>query len=111
MSNFNKKQQAILNKEFKIDGALHHSITRDDFESFPCPMLAWNWTDEQMETLAKNISLNFDYYEYPTYLVDELEDEFYSIIEKEALDMGMKYYDDLTEEEFGKQKDAWNNIK
>jgi hypothetical protein len=113
MSNFNRKQNEILEKEFKIKGASNHSITRGEFEGFPCPMLAWNWSDEQMEKLAENISLEFNYDEYPTneIEIDNLEDEFYSVIENEALNLGMRYYEDLSDDEITKLNVEWNNIK
>lgn len=112
-SKFNQKQNEILEKEFKIKGASRHSITRGEFESFPDPMLAWNWTDEQMEKLAENISLEFGYDEYPTNEndINELEDWYYRVMENEAIKLGMQYYEDMTDEEIDELNAEFDKIK
>lgn len=110
----NTKQLSILNKEFKVKGTTNHSITRGEFEGFPCPMNAWNWSDEKMQKLADAIGLELYYYDYqPTNETEQedLEDEFYGIMENIAIDMGMKYYEDMTEEEREKDKEEWNNVR
>ena len=52
-----QKQIEILEKEFDVFGIPDSlTITRSTYETLPCAMLAWNWSDEQMEELAKNIN-------------------------------------------------------
>ena len=56
----NKKQEEILYKEFRVNDRF--TITRGDYEGFPCAMVAYNWTDEQMEELAKEVGEELEGY-------------------------------------------------
>lgn len=69
----NTKQVSILNKEFKIKGANHHSITRCEFEGLPDPMIDWNWGVAKMQELADRISEQFGYDECPTVEIEQAE--------------------------------------
>jgi hypothetical protein len=109
-TNLSPRQNEILNKEFKVNSGFN--ITRGEFEGFPCPMVACNWSDKRMEELAEEINKNF----YPSVAntpseLEELEDEFYSVMENTAVRMGMKYYGDLTESQEREIEDYWNSVK
>ena len=108
----NKKQEQILNKRFKVNK--HISITRGDYENMPCPMLAWNWSDEKMTELAKNIKQNL-YYKNQEETIYKNFPPFpplvWAVIEKEAIKMGMRYYEDLDKKEFSINKSEWEQIK
>ena len=103
----NKKQEQILNKKFKVNR--HFSITRSDYEDMPDPMEARNWSDEKMTELAKSIKLNLC--EYDKNDKEAMEDNFWYTMEKEAVKMGMRYYEDLDEEEMNKSDSEWEQIK
>lgn len=107
----NAKQLEIISRQFNVTNEF--SLTRGEFEGFPCPMVACLWTDEQMEELADKVKQNFSYDTLPTNSneLDELEEEWYNIIEKCALDLGMKYYEDLTDKEVTEIDNKWNSIK
>lgn len=105
--NEKKNKEEIMNKEFRVSE--HFTISRGDYESFPCPMFAWKWTDEQMEELAKSIGQKLCRYDEND--PDGMEDDFWITMEDEAVAMGMQYYDDLTKAEFESQNREWNNIK
>lgn len=106
----NERQKELLNKKFNVKGEFN--ITRYDFESFPCPLMAWKWSDEQMSELAEKIRCSFDY-DGETFPLDDddTEDYWYKVIEDCAVGMGMVYYEDLSKEEYIKQKEEWSNIK
>lgn len=116
----NEKQIELLTKEFEVCGKNPYTthkewvITRSEYESFPCPLIAWNWTDEQMEELAKECRKKFNV-EFDSItdndVEDWVEDYFYKVIENTAVRMGMQYYDDLTDEEFNEMQEKFNNIK
>lgn len=101
-----KKQERILAKEFKVNDKF--SITRRDYEWFPCAMLAWNWTDEQMAELAKNIAKELENYTFAAENEDDEEDTFYREMENVAVRMGMKYYDDLNDGDLDELEMIWN---
>jgi hypothetical protein len=103
----NKKQETILNKEFKVND--HFCITRSDYEDMPCAMMAWNWTDEQMQKLASNIAVELC--EYDENDEEGMDDDFWKTMENVAVRMGMAYYEDMTDEEFNKQNEEWEKIK
>lgn len=114
----NRKQEELLRKEFPVAGT-HQSITRHLYEvEYPCSMQAWNWTDEQMEKLAKMISGECsDCNDEVKLLENGNEDErdewfgyFYEFCENCAVRMGMRYYEDMTDEEFKAQNSEWNAI-
>ena len=102
----NKKQKEILYKEFKVNE--HFSITRDDYEGMPCSMIAFNWTDEQMQDLANKIDKGLCPYDEND--GEAMEDDFWATMENVAVRNGMRYYEDLTEEEFRKLKKEWKEI-
>jgi hypothetical protein len=96
----------ILNKEFKVNE--HFSITRDDYESFPCAMIAFNWSDEEMEKLAKQIEKELAPYDEE--YAEGCEEDFWATMENVAVRMGMQYYEDLTDEEEEKINEEWENL-
>lgn len=118
-----KGVSAYMHKEFEI--CLGWSISRDDYEGFPCAMRAWNWDDEKMTELAKSIAKVFEpviYDEQGKEIIvsmgevvspeleesyDDLYDEFYAAIENCACDMGMQYYEDLSGEDYEKEELAF----
>jgi len=104
----NAKQLEIISKPFNVTEDFN--LTRAEFEYFPCPMVACLWTDEQMEELADKVKKEFVYERFSTEL-EELENEWYRVIEKCAIEMGMKYYEDLSKEELEEVKNKWENIK
>ena len=88
-------------------------VSRGDYEGMPSPMYAGEFDDEKMQNLAEEIyqSLRYEY----GYSDDELhvlftnpdacEDEkmnghFWIEMETIAVNMGMRYYEDMTEEEY-----------
>jgi hypothetical protein len=99
----------LLYKQFPIYTAKKHSITRGDYEGLPCAMKAWDWSDKQMAELADNIASMFGYDSYPEdeNEREELESDFWSVMENEAIKMGMTYYEDMTEEEYQADKTAF----
>lgn len=78
-----------MNKEFPIEGT-EFTISRMDYESLPCPMKAWDWTDQQMQDLAAEIST-----EQPRNY-----EEYWAEMESAACALGMIYYEDMTQEEY-----------
>lgn len=102
----NEKQMAILDKEFVVDN--HFSISRADYESMPCAMLAWNWSDEKMQELADRIDARLGS-DYPNEF--EMEDDFWQTMEDEAIRMGMEYYEDMTDERIAELDNEWSKIK
>lgn len=107
----NAKQLEIISKRFEVTDDF--SLTRSEFESFPCPMVACLWSDEQMEELAKRVKRNFrcDFLPTNRYELDDLENEWYRVIEDCALEMGMRYYEDLSKEEYEEINNKWETIK
>lgn len=106
----NRKQLEIISKEFPVVGDF--SLTRGEFEGFPCPMVACLWSDEQMQELADKVRGEFDY-DVPTTEEEwqDLDDQWYRVIENCALDLGMKYYEDLSEGEREEIDNKWETIK
>lgn len=112
-----KKDDEILFKEFSHNGV---TITRDDFESMPCPMFAKELGDDVMQKIAKAayeylIGIGWEDSQVSKYLgdrkkkasefdstevieLDAIEADFWSFIEKAAIENGMKYYEDIKEE-------------
>lgn len=107
----NKKQQEILHKEFRVNDRF--VITRDDYEGFPCAMVAYNWTDEQMEDLAKEIGKELEGYEewYEDMNSEGYEEDFWAAMENIAVKKGMRYYEDLSDEEYKKACEEWRNVE
>lgn len=101
----------MLNKEFTYKGI---SITRGDYESMPCPMYAHEFSDEKMEELVKYISDTLRVcYGYDEMFIaninsnenisDEVEgfyDRFWLVMETCAIDMNMRYYEDMSDDEY-----------
>jgi len=102
----NEKQRDLLNKEFKVNE--HFKITRGYYEDMPDPMLAWTWSNKQMEELAKNISKNLAPYEEenPEYS----DEDFWATMENEAVKMGMEYYEDFEEDYLAELEYKWRNL-
>lgn len=88
-------------------------VSRGDYDGMPSPMHAGEFDDEKMQKLAKEIyqTLRYDY----GYSDDELNDfftnpdavenekmcgHFWIEMENIAANMGMRYYEDMTEEEY-----------
>ena len=109
----NKKQKELLDKEFKVND--ESSITRGDYEGLPCPMIAFTWTDDNMEALAKNIAVELSKYRYSSSdeetLQEEKDDAFWKEMENCAVSMGMAYYEDLSEFECDNISRLWDSIK
>ena len=113
--NTNKEFREYMDKEFEVCPGW--TISRTMYEDFPCPLQAWNWSDEKMNELAQRIADEFEPIAYDNdgeehkvkYSDDiplELENgfewlgvEFYTAIENNAVRMGMRYYEDFTDEE------------
>lgn len=104
----NKKQQEILNKEFKVND--YFTISRGDYEGFPCAMVAYNWTDEQMQELAKEIGKELEGYNDDSNSEDYYDD-FWITMENIAVRKGMQYYEDLSDEDYKKACEEWNDIE
>jgi hypothetical protein len=109
--------EKYLLKPFDIKGASRHSICRLDYESMPCSMKAWDWSDEKMQALADEISLDFGYDEYPAgeSVEDENEREsinsdFWLAMEATAVRMGMEYYEDMTPSECEADRNAYDKF-
>ncbi len=103
----NERQKAILEKEFKVNE--HYSIYRQLYESMPCPMLAWCWSDERMQELAGNIAKNLA--EYDPNDPDGMEDDYWKTMEDEAVKMGMEYYEDFDDDYLAELENEWKNVK
>ncbi len=103
---FTQNQKEILKKEFKINE--HFAISRGDYESLPAPMLAWNWNDEQMEELAKCIGNALP--DYDENCSERMNEIFWKEMEKCAIKLGMRYYEDIDEEEFAELEKQWNEL-
>ena len=99
-----------LKKEF-VSGGI--TITREDYESLPCAMYAMEFTNAQMQELADNVanvlSSQYGYNEYEISCLEEdsqeLEDyydAFWREMEECAVAMGMRYYEDMSDEEYMK---------
>ena len=88
-------------------------VSRGDYESLPAPMYAGEFDDEKMQNLAEEIyqSLRCEY----GYSDDEIHDfftnpdacenekmsgHFWIEMEKIAVNMGMRYYEDMSNEEY-----------
>lgn len=94
-------------------------VSRGDYEGLPCPMYASEFDDDQMSELARLIyqMLNSQYgytdrelekyFNDQTANIDEdLDKAFWKEMEEIAVQMGMRYYEDMSEEEY---KEVCNN--
>lgn len=92
-------------------------ISRGDYEGLPIPMYAGEFDDSQMRKLAEKIYLCLtNEYRYTDRELekyfndqtankdDELDDAFWKEMEEIAVKMGMRYYEDMTEEEYNAVK-------
>lgn len=102
----NKKQEEILQKEFKVNDRF--TITRGDYEGLPCAMVAYGWTDGQMENLAKEIGKELEGYKVLN--SEDYDEKFWAAMENVAVRKGMQYYEDLPEEEYKRTCEEWNNL-
>ena len=86
-------------------------VSRGDYESMPCPMYAGEFSDSKMKKLAKLIyETIYQLSGYPrhtinSYLKGEIEDDYlnklyWKEMEEIAVQMGMRYYEDMSEEEY-----------
>ena len=104
----------MLNRDLKqefVCGSM--SITREDYESMPCAMFATEFNDKQMQEIVNKLHdvLTFQY-GYTEHEISNLEDgsaemedydnAFWREMENIAVDMGMRYYDDMTDDEYKK---------
>lgn len=105
-----------MEKYFKVNGL--DIVCRMDYESMPCPMYATEFTDDQMQDLAETIYLalhnGYDYgldadnyfsnskllMELNPYLYEDIDSAFWKEMEDIAVAMGMRYYEDMTDEEY-----------
>ena len=108
-----------MKKEFKSGGI---TITREDYESLPCAMYATEFTDKQMQILVENIACVmggcYGYTEYEISCLkedtQEMEDYYHAFLremEKCAIVMGMRYYDDISDKEYKKIRKKLHNSK
>lgn len=101
----------MMNKEFSYKGIV---ITREDYESMPCPMYAHEFTDAQMEELVEYIyntlRVNYGYNEHEINIlnsnedmssdVEKFDERFWEVMETCAIDMNMRYYEDMSDDEY-----------
>jgi hypothetical protein len=111
---FAKESFDDTEKEFTYKGV---TITRYDYESLPSPMAASKLDDKTMQNIAVDIydylsSAGWEDDEIAKYLgpnLDEvldddwkgeqIKDEFWRYMEQAAIENGMKYYEDMPEDE------------
>ena len=103
----NEKQTAILEKEFRVND--RYTITRSDYEDMPSPMLAWTWCDSRMTELASRINGNLAPYDESN--PNRSDENFWETMEREALKMGMAYYEDLEDDYLASLEYEWKNLK
>lgn len=89
-------------------------ISRNEYESLPCSMCAIELSDETMQKIANEIynsmKVNYGKETAETYFnnfnvgdedfTEEVNDFFWKEMEEIALNNGMRYYDDMCEEEY-----------
>jgi hypothetical protein len=84
------------------------SICREDYDSFGCPLCAHEFSDSQMQQLVNNVAkemmCKYGYSEtdirelmdnYDNSDGEEFNDTYYRALEECALNMGMRYYDEI----------------
>ena len=102
-------------KEFPIPNSHKcFNISRELLESMPCPLVACCWTDKRMEQLADEIGTMFQEDKDPRECGVQNEEEqvwkeYYDVIENTALNMGMKYYESLSDDAYDKITEWCNN--
>jgi hypothetical protein len=90
-------------------------VSRGDYECMPAPMYAGEFDDDMMAELAERIYLCLTneygysnahlqtYFNNPNDLIDyDLDMAFWREMENIAIEMGMRYYEDMTDEEYKK---------
>lgn len=88
-------------------------VSRGDYENMSCPMYAGEFDDDKMSELAEKIYLCLTneyrytdrelekYFNDQTAKIDyDLDMAFWREMENIAIEMGMRYYEDMTEEEY-----------
>lgn len=103
----NEKKKTILTKEFKVND--RYFITRSDYENMPSPMLAWTWNDSRMTELASRINTNLAPYDESN--PNRSDENFWETMEREAVKMGMEYYEDMENDYFLSLDYEWKNLK
>lgn len=100
-----------MDKEFSYKGIV---ITRGDYESMTYPMYAHEFSDEKMEELVKYIYdtlsvcygydemfiSNINSNENISDEVERFEERFWEVMETCAVDMNMRYYEDMSDDEY-----------
>ena len=104
-----------INIYFKVNDL--DIICRDDYESLPCPMYAYEFDDSKMQELAQRIYDEVSYYigerEAINYFTDinfsseDVNRIFWEAMENNAINMGMRYYDDMSDEEYKTIQEKW----
>lgn len=108
-------------KPFYANGVI--IVCRGDYENMACPMYATEFDDSKMQDLAEEIYLALttcyyfnessvdEYFQHPsdlawedTELYDDIDTAFWTEMENIALEMGMRYYEDMTDEEYNSIK-------
>ena len=95
-----------MNKEFELEFYNHvfkcgnTEITRRDLESFPCPFCVENITNEQMQSIVKEMDYELKKYQYDAKLnSEELKEEceynFYYEMDIAAVKNKVQYNEDL----------------
>lgn len=102
-----------LEKYFEVNGL--PIVSRLDYESLPCAMYAMEFDDEKMQRLAEliydELSINYridektlkEYFSEDRDNVEDVEDidnAFWREMEECAVHLGMRYYEDMSVEEY-----------
>lgn len=100
-------------KEFPLPNSHEcFNISRELLEGLPCPFVACCWTDQRMEELARLMGMSFQMSKHPSeceYQSEEEQvwEEYYIVLEASARSMGMKYYEDLSDDAYNKLHEWW----
>lgn len=115
-------------KQFRANNGTHR-ITRGFYETLPAPMAAIQLSDEKMTELTERINdiinikkaQNDDIRQIEKkmlsgiklkkqeqYAIDKWNQEIFLIEESTAVEMGMKYYEDLTKEEYAELNEEYS---
>ena len=102
-----------LEKYFEVNGMA--IVSRIDYESLPCAMYAMEFDDEKMQRLAELIydELSINYHIEDSSLkeyfngdrddiedVEDIDNAFWREMEECAVHLGMRYYEDMSVEEY-----------
>jgi hypothetical protein len=109
-----------MEKMFKVKDL--DVISREHYESLPCAMYAYEFDDVEMQIIADTIYSTLvcdygygadaeEYFRNPNLLgrlnhilYDDIDDAFWREMEEIAVNMGMRYYADMTDEEYNSIK-------